>query len=298
MLLNRVFYTLKPVIRRRLQIFLRRQIAPYKRKKYAHIWPIDLSAGKPPIGWKGWPEGKKFALVLSHDVDTQKGHDNVLKLAEIDEEMGFRSSFNFVPERYNNSNSLMRDLKSRGFEIGIHGLKHDGKLFRSRKIFNQRAVRINSYIKKWNITGFTSPAMHHNLEWMHNLNIKHSISTFDTDPFEPQPEGVRTIFPLIVRSDFNHRVFVELPYTVPQDHTVFIILKETDTSIWEKKIDWIAKKGGMALLNSHSDYMNFDGSNLGLEEYPAEYYKKFLNYIKTKYKDHYWAGLPSEIARF
>ncbi len=194
-LLNRIFYTLKPAIPRRLQIFLRRQIALYKLKKYVHIWPIDPSAGKPPEGWKGWPDGKKFALVLSHDVDTQKGHDNALKLAEIEEKLGFRSSFNFVPNRYKNSNGLHNVLRKRGFEIGVHGLKHDGRLFFSKHIFKERAVKINHYLEKWNAIGFTSPSMHHNLDWMHVLNIKYSISTFDTDPIKPQHDGISTIFP-------------------------------------------------------------------------------------------------------
>ena len=28
-----------------------------------------------------------------------------------------------------------------------------------------------------------------NLEWFHRLNIEYDTSTFDTDPFEPEPEG-------------------------------------------------------------------------------------------------------------
>ena len=65
MYLNKIFYTIKPIIPRRLQIFLRRQVVNYKRKKFSHIWPIDPKAGEPPKEWPGWPENKKFALVLS-----------------------------------------------------------------------------------------------------------------------------------------------------------------------------------------------------------------------------------------
>ena len=51
--INRVFYTLKPLIPRSVQIALRRQIAHYKRRKYAHVWPIDPAAAAPPAGWTG-----------------------------------------------------------------------------------------------------------------------------------------------------------------------------------------------------------------------------------------------------
>ena len=43
--------------------------------------------------------------------------------------------------------------------------------------------------------------------------------------------------------------------------------------------------------------MNFIGSKLGVEEYPAEYYIEFLKYIKAKYENDYYHALPQEIAR-
>lgn len=42
------------------------------------------------------------------------------------------------------------------------------------------------------------PAVHHNLEWIGELDIEYDLSTFDTDPFMPQPDGVGTIFPFLV----------------------------------------------------------------------------------------------------
>jgi len=52
------------------------------------------------------------------------------------------------------------------------------------------------------------------------------------------------------------------------------------------------------LVNTHPDYMNFNGSKLGSEEYPADYYREMITYIKTRYKDQYWHALPKELARF
>jgi len=46
--------------------------------------------------------------------------------------------------------------------------------------------------------GFRAPAMHDNLEWISELNLEYDLSTFDTDPFEPQSDGVGTIFPFKV----------------------------------------------------------------------------------------------------
>jgi hypothetical protein len=54
----------------------------------------------------------------------------------------------------------------------------------------------------------------------------------------------------------------------------------------------------MALLITHPDYMNFGGKKLNNEEYPAEYYRKFLEYAKIKYHGQYWHVLLKEMARF
>lgn len=217
---------------------------------------------------------------------------------ELEERLGFRSSFNFVPERFKVPSSLRKDLLNRGFDIGVHGLKHDGKLFSSRKVFQERAIRINHYLKEWNSVGFRSPAMHHNLGWVHDLDIKYDASTFDTDPFEPQADGVSTIFPFWVQGDTNGGGYIELPYTLPQDFTLFVLMKEKTISTWRQKVDWIAEKGGMVLVNVHPDYMNFDHKRLGLEEYPVKYYMDFLEYVRNRYKVQYWHALPKEMAHF
>lgn len=296
-LINRIFYTLKPLIPRSVQIALRRRIARYKLKKYAHIWPIDPSSATPPEDWPGWPEGRQFALVLSHDVDSKSGQDRVYDLANLEMKLGFRSAFNFVPERYPNNNQVKAWLKDNDFEINVHGLKHDGKLFKNRKVFRRQAVRINQFLKDWEVSGFTAPSMLRNPDWLCDLEITHSLSSFDTDPFEPQPDPVKTIFPFWVQNAKSSRGYVELPYTLPQDHLLFVILREKSIDLWKRKLDWIAAQGGMALLNTHSDYMNFGGRPVKNEEYPAELYVSFLNYIDDRYRGKFYHSLPSDVAR-
>lgn len=293
-----IYYHLKPVIPRSLQIWMRRKIILRKRSACSNVWPILEKAGRPPEGWSGWPDHKQFALVLTHDVDTSRGQEQCRRLMGIEEKLGFRSAFNFVPERYQVSAELRRQLLDRGFEVGVHGLNHDGKLYASRKTFQERAVKINRYLKEWGAVGFRSPAMHHNLDWIRDLNIEYDCSTFDTDPFEPQPDGVGTIFPFWYEDNSSPRGFVEMPYTLAQDFTLFVLMKDDNPKIWQRKLDWIVEKGGMALLNTHPDYMNFNGDKLGIEKYPVEYYQQILEYVKSKFHDQYWHALPREMALF
>jgi len=295
--MKKIYYILKPLIPRRFQIFLRRILIKIKIKKYKDVWPILESAGKKPAGFPGWKDNKRFAFVLTHDVELQSGHDKCLQLMELEKNLGFRSSFNFVPERYNVSSVVRSELVRNGFEVGVHGLNHDGKLFSSREVFSARAKKINEYLKQWNSVGFRAPAMHHNLEWQHELNIKYDLSTFDTDPFEPQADGVETIFPFFVKRNSLTGGYWEFPYTLVQDFTLLVLMKEETINIWKKKLDWIVDKGGMALLNVHPDYVNFINKRM-LEEFPIKLYEDLLSYVSEKYKDDYWNPLPREFVEY
>ncbi|MEZ4703109.1 MAG: hypothetical protein R2834_22470 [Rhodothermales bacterium] len=297
-MLREVFYRLKPLIPRTMQIAMRRRLIEWQRRQVEPIWPIDPASATPPAGWTGWPDGAQFALVLTHDVEKSIGQSRSIQLAEMERDRGFRSSFNFVPERYPDNPSIRRQLGDMGFEVGVHGLNHDGKLYSSREEFMRRAVRINGYIASWGAHGFRSPAMHHNLEWLGSLDCDYDASTFDTDPFEPQPDGAGTIFPYMVPRADGRPPYVELPYTLPQDFTLFVLMGETAPVTWKRKLDWIAARGGMALLNVHPDYMHFGSGRARVEEYEASIYAEFLDYVTASYSGRFWHALPHEVAAF
>lgn len=293
-----LYYRIKPFIPRRLQIYMRSCLVMMLRHVYADVWPIDKKSGRLPLNWKGWPDGKRFALVLTHDVEAAAGVAKCRELMMLEQERGFRSSFNFVPADYPVAPELRAQLNVDGFEVGVHGWTHDGSLYKTRDIFLQQAQRINEYLKEWNVVGFRSPAMHHNLDWLRDLDIEYDLSTFDTDPFEPQPDGTGTIFPFPVKEDGCRKGYIEMSYTLPQDFTLFVIMQEKTIDIWKRKLDWVAEQGGMVLLNTHPDYMNFTNASSGLGEYPARYYSELLEYIKKRYGGGYWHPLPREMARF
>jgi len=292
------YYYLKPIIPRWVQIRLRRRVVLGKRPLFRDVWPIDERAAKPPEGWQSWPDGKRFAFVITHDVETARGCEKCARLARLDRDLGFRSSFNFVPEGYRISERLRQDLVKNGFEVGVHGLTHSENIYASPEKFSLKADRINKYLNEWESVGFRTPSMYHNLEMLRHLGVEYDASTFDTDPFEPQPDGVGTIFPFWVPGAFNNGGYVELPYTLPQDFTLFVLMKEKNIDIWKRKLDWIARNGGMALLLVHPDYMRFDDKRPRSDEYPAIYYSQFLQYVKKRYEGQYWHALPKEIARF
>ena len=297
MRLSQSYYLLKPFLPWRLRIALRRRWASRRRGAFAGVWPIDARAARIPPEWPGWPAGKRFALVLTHDVEGSKGLSRVDQLMTMEAKHGFRSCFNFVPEgEYRVADATREMLDQAGFEIGVHGLEHDGRLYRSKPEFAVKAARINRYLRTWNCSGFRSPFLQHKLEWLHTLDAEYDASTFDTDPFEPEPDGVGPVFPFWVDGP-NGSGYVELPYTLPQDFTLFKVLEEKNIDIWKHKTDWVAEHGGMILLNTHPDYMCFEGRP-GRDEYPVSHYEEFLRYMREKYATSCWPALPRDVARY
>ena len=320
MIRNRLYYTIKPLVPLPVRFAIRRWFAFRKRRQVEGVWPIMPGSELLPDGWPGWPEGKRFALVLTHDVEGQSGLDKVARLMKLESQLGFRSSFNLIPEGpYRVPRELREQIESDGFEVGVHDLYHDGKLFLTRNEFNRRAVQINHYLKDWGAAGFRSGFMLHNLDWIHDLNVAYDASTFDTDPFEPQPHGQSTIFPFWVPrphglqgsdlksspsafslqpSALPRAGYVELPYTLPQDSTLFLLLRERHPDIWFQKLDWIVRHGGMALVNVHPDYARFDDEPAPPRSYPVGFYTRFLEYVRQRHGDSFWQPLPSELASF
>lgn len=326
LLRNRFYYSLKPFLPFRTRLAIRRWFARRKREQISGSWPIMPGSERAPNGWHGWPDGKKFALVLTHDVEGQAGLDKIQKVMALEKQFGFHSSFTLIPRgEYVVPSDLRRNITAEGFEIGVHDLYHDGKLFLTESEFRRNAPEINKYLTDWGAVGFRSGFMLHNLDWLRQLNIRYDLSTFDTDPFEPQPQGRHTIFPFWVSRNssgaWNGKAnswngasrlkpspqpptlhdepvggYVELPYTLPQDSTLFILLRERNPEIWFQKLDWIAKHGGMALVNVHPDYMCFDGEVAWVNTYPGQFYRCFLQYARDRYGDSFWQPLPREVA--
>jgi hypothetical protein len=294
--LKRAYYLVKPLVPR---IFTRQLRWLYSRgAKTQDNWPVDrhyvdflwevlrqilmLSDEKKLTIRYFWPDYSRFALILTHDVETTEGQEYVAAVADFEESLGLRSLFNFVPERYELNYKLMDNLRQRGFEVGVHGLRHNGRLFDSKSSFMRKANKINGYLKEWNATGFRAELMLRQPEWMQALEIEYDLSFFDTDPFEPIPGGTMSIWP------FTLGHFVELPYTLVQDHTLTTILKETTPRIWLEKVDFIEKYHGMALVNTHPDY---------LKSKPTwNVYCEFLQEMKKR--DGFWHALPCEVAKW
>jgi peptidoglycan/xylan/chitin deacetylase (PgdA/CDA1 family) len=229
-----------------------------------------------------WPEGKSCCIVLTHDVESPRGLAAMERMAALEERYGFRSAWNLALEQYQIDWGHIEQLRSRGFEFGAHGLKHDGRLFRSQRDFMMLAPRIKRIAGEHGLQGFRSPSTLRRADWIPQLGFEFDSSFADTDIFEPQPGGTCSIFPFFLDS------VVELPYTLPQDHTLLHLLGRELLPIWLRKARWVTSLGGMVLTLIHPDYC---GEGVYLQAY-----EKLLDYLASI--ENAWRALPSEVARW
>jgi hypothetical protein len=290
----RGYYLARPAIPRSVQLALRRLFTRVQAASSFPGWPIEDSLhdfydwlfaviaelAARPVPFLGlWPDGRSWALVLTHDVETAVGYSEMDLLRGPERARGYRSSWNFVGGRYQVDDETVRSLQDDGCEIGVHGLRHDGRDLAGRLI-DERLPAMWEHARRWNAVGFRSPATHRGWELMHRLGFAYDSSYTDTDPYEPQPGGCCTYLPYLNRGT------VELPITLPQDHTLFTILRHADAGLWLRKAGHIRNRGGMVLVLTHPDYAH--------DQRLANGYQALLDTFAAD--GTAWHALPREVA--
>lgn len=293
--LVRGYYLMRPALPRQLQLRLRRAFTHVQARSAFPGWPVEdslhnlydwllsLLAGlaRGPVPYLDpWPDGRSWALVLTHDVETAAGYGNLDLLRGPERELGYRSSWNFVPLRYRVTDDTVRGLRGEECEIGVHGLRHDGRDLGSRRLLARRLPGMREYADLWQAVGFRSPATQRRWDFMPRLGFEYDSSYSDTDPYEPQPGGCCSYLPY-----FNGNM-VELPMTLPQDHTIFAILQSRDAEVWVRKAQHLRSRHAMVLALTHPDYAQDDRV--------AEGYRLLLQAFRGD--PTVWHALPREVA--
>lgn len=297
--LRNVYYLARPVlpvsVRSRLQgLRLRSQL-----KREFPSWPVDRSAdllceegmksairannGEPiPFIWF-WPHGKQSALILTHDVESEVGKSFCSSLMDIDDEFGFKASFQIVPEeRYPVEPEFLRQFKDRGYEICVHDLSHDGDLYRDRQEFGRRAKRINDYCRTFGTRGFRSGVLYRNLRWYGEYDFSYDMSVPTVGHLEAQCGGCCSVLPYFIGN------ILEIPVTTAQDYSIIYILHQHSIDLWKQQTEKIIDGHGLLSFIAHPDYL--------IHAEAQALYRELLVYLAgLRDNGDIWSTVPSEI---
>jgi peptidoglycan/xylan/chitin deacetylase (PgdA/CDA1 family) len=295
-----VFYRVKRFIPRSVQLRARRALIKRQQNPEFPRWPLDeslvqlvrfyakcllVAGGKTelPFRWF-WPNDHRAAAILTHDVESAEGLRLAVELADLEEERGLRSSFNIVADWYPIDWGVVRELESRGFELGVHGVHHDRSMFSSREEFERQQPAVRAMAEKLGAVGFRSPAMHRVIDWLGELPVEYDSSVPHSDPFEPQPGGCCSLWPFFIGD------VVELPYTLPQDHTLLTLLGHRTIDVWRAQLERIEQLNGLIEILTHPD-----PGYLG-DPHKRSLYVEFLDLVQDR--PGLWRPLPREVARW
>jgi peptidoglycan/xylan/chitin deacetylase (PgdA/CDA1 family) len=291
------YYAVKPLIPRTMQLAARRTAARHQTHVAFPAWPIEPAllrrrahvlsaelqrrcAERLPVV-NLWPGEARFAFVLTHDVESRTGVERIEELLDVERRYGFVSSWNFCAGWYPLERAELDAVRRAGCEVGLHGIRHDGRLFGSRAAYVSNLRAIRDYMEAWGAVGFRSPSLGRNAAWMHELPCRYDSSFPDTDPFEAQPGGCCSIHPYFFGD------VVELPITLDQDFTLFELLRERSIDLWVRKIRWIKRHRGLVNVLVHPDYMTPERLRL---------YEELLAFLSDQ--EGGWHALPREVAEW
>jgi glycosyltransferase involved in cell wall biosynthesis len=297
--LRNIYYRLRPILPVWFRSILQGIKLRGKLKSPFPRWPVDLTVDQIfektltsvlqangnmaiPFVWF-WPEGKSAAFIMTHDVEEEVGRDFCSTLMDIDDEYGFKASFQIVPEkRYSVSSPLLEEIVRRGFEVCVHDLNHDGNLYEDRAEFLRRARLINQYARKFGATGFRSGVMYRNLLWYGDYEFSFDMSVPNVAHLDPQNGGCCTIMPYFIKD------ILEIPVTTIQDYSLFHILHQYSTDLWKQQIETIVAGHGLVSFIVHPDYV--------ANSEPQRIYRELLTYARERCKQQgVWTTLPGEI---
>jgi hypothetical protein len=299
-LLSSAYYWARPVMpvwfRRHLQ---RLRLEGARDVKFPH-WPVDWTVERiqetllsiaikaqggeaVPFVWF-WPRGVSSCVIITHDVEAQAGLDFCPALMDINDSFGIKSSFQLVPEkRYSVSDGLLNSIRDRGFEINVHDLNHDGRLYSERDEFLRRAHKINQYGHRYGAKGFRSGALYRNLNWYDALKFEYDMSVPSAGHLEAQGGGCCSIRPYFINE------LVELPVTTTQDYSLFHILGDYSIDLWKQEIDTIMERHGLISFIIHPDYIQGKKAQ--------ETYRSLLKHLsQLRAEKKIWIALPGEVA--
>ena len=232
-----------------------------------------------------WPDGKQFALALTHDVDSGPGLQLAREVAAEEAAQGHRSCWYLVGSDYPLDPAATGDLRDAGGELGLHGSHHDNRIaFLEEGRAEAELDACSATIEGLGMRGFRSPSMLRTPRLYAALEGRFQYdSSMPDSGLLPERNGCGTVFP------FRNGSLTVLPLTLPPDGQLLGRGLEPAQVLaaWIDKAEWIAGVHGAAVHLTHPE------PGFSAEPAMRETYRAFLRWVSSR--DDVWAATPAEI---
>jgi peptidoglycan/xylan/chitin deacetylase (PgdA/CDA1 family) len=218
-------------------------------KRAFHLLGFPLERKKPP------------SLLITHDIETNKGFRGALALKDIDDKLGVRATWFLCSHEYEIPRPIARELAD-GATIGSHDMRHDGRLVRIRKDEELVKRLLQSRLKledifEVGVQCFRAPLLQSNHRILSGLSKACYRYDFSLPCWEPAYPLTGTGFGIELLQEFEADGIVRVPLTLFQDHQLLNVLRlsvDDCIKLWVEQAKLISSFEGDLVLLVHPDY--------------------------------------------
>jgi len=242
-------------------------------------WPLDLTtdlladlAGLPRVDL-----GERTPVVLTHDIDSPEGLRTLVReFLPREEAAGARSASYIVPCGWTLDDDLLREIRRRGHELGVHGYDHSNRTpFASNDERIRRLNAVRPFVERYEARGYRAPSLLRTRPLLRDLapRFEYDSSIPTAGGLFPVPNnGCATARPFIVEG------ITEIPLTLPRDGSLKFLGHSPSEMVrmWIDCAEAIARSCGVVVLLTHCE-KRFSGNPAMLNVY-----ERFIDYVRDK----------------
>ena len=256
-------------------------------------WPLDLSADfLADAAGVGEPAKKsgRAAVMLTHDIDSAEGLENLVRtFLPLEEAAGARSTNFVVPCAWPLDEGLVREIGERGHDVGVHGYDHANRTpFANDDERKRRLDAARPFAERYGAIGYRAPSLLRTPALLRDL-----ASRYRYDSSMPTSGG---LFPVANSGCATARPFevegvLEIPISLPRDGSLrFLGYAPGDIArMWIDCARVVARAGGVVMLLTHCE-RRFSGTPPMIDAY-----RRFLDAINAESATFEWQ-MPAAVS--
>jgi peptidoglycan/xylan/chitin deacetylase (PgdA/CDA1 family) len=257
-------------------------------------WPLDLSADfladAAGVGAPATISGRA-AVMLTHDIDSAEGLENLVRaFLPLEEAAGAHSTNFIVPCAWPLDDGLVREVAARGHHVGVHGYDHSNRTpFADDRERQRRLDGARPFAERYGVLGYRAPSLLRTRALLRDLS-----SRYRYDSSMPSAGG---LFPVpnsgcATARPFEVEGILEIPISLPRDGSLrFLGFSPSEIAdMWIDCARRIARSGGVVMLLTHCE-RRFSGTPPMLDAY-----RRFLDFIRSEPSTFAWQ-MPAGVSR-